>query len=256
MTGVKICGLCRPEDARAAADAGADWTGVILAPGGRRSRTPEQARAILDAARGAGRVGVFVDADVEEAGGIAVRLRLDVIQLHGGESPERVAAIREAGRWRVWKAVRPRDHAELRDAIARFADVADALLLDGWSARAAGGTGTRFPWRVVEEERDAWPDGVRLVVAGGLTPATVVGAVRRLRPDAVDVSSGVERRVGRKDADLVRAFVRRARSARPSSEADVSADVVGPDGTPASGARDARDGVDARRAERGTTASE
>ncbi|MFW6202366.1 MAG: phosphoribosylanthranilate isomerase, partial [Gemmatimonadota bacterium] len=125
---VKICGLCRPEDGRIAAAAGADWVGVILAPGGRRSRTPDQAMSILDAGRGAGRVGVFVDADEREVRTLADRLRLDAVQLHGDESPERVAAIREAGPWQVWKAGRPRDRVELRDAVARFADAALSVL--------------------------------------------------------------------------------------------------------------------------------
>lgn len=212
MIAVKICGVCRPEDAAVVAEAGADYLGVVLAPGGRRSRSLDQAAEIFAAARGVRRVGVFVDAGLEALRSAGRRLALDVLQLHGGESPARVAAAREAGPWRVWKAVRPRGRGEFETALGRFGEAADAVLLDGWSARAAGGTGTPFPWDAVEAAREMLPDRLRLIVAGGLTPATVDEAVRRLAPDAVDVSSGVERSVGRKDAALVRTFIERARA--------------------------------------------
>lgn len=213
MTAVKICGVCRPDDAAAAADAGADYIGVVLAPGYGRSRSPEAAAGIFGAADGVRRVGVFVDADLDALSAAGERFGLDVLQLHGGESPAIVKAAGRAGPWRVWKAVRPRGRADFVDALERYADVADALLLDGWSAHAAGGTGTRFPWQEVEAMRDAVPSGLGLIVAGGLTPETVGDAVRRLGPDVVDVSSGVERTTGVKDRARVRAFVERARAA-------------------------------------------
>src|SRR5690606_5025241 len=90
---VKICGVCSVADAEAAVRAGADYVGVVLAPGFRRSRTEESAAAILAAAAGASRVGVFVDAALEEMVGAARRLELDVLQLHGSEPPERVGAL-------------------------------------------------------------------------------------------------------------------------------------------------------------------
>lgn len=213
MIEVKICGVCRTRDAATAAEAGADCVGVVLAPGHRRTRSLDEAAAIFGAAGTARRVGVFVDADLRALRSAAERLRLDVLQLHGTESPDAVVAARAAGPWRVWKAVRPRGRDEFLSALDRFAGVADALLLDGWSGRAAGGTGTRFDWAAVEGAREAVPDGLRLIVSGGLTPETVGEAVRRFEPDAVDVSSGVERVVGEKDDALVRAFVERAREA-------------------------------------------
>ncbi|HEX7050975.1 MAG TPA: phosphoribosylanthranilate isomerase [Longimicrobiales bacterium] len=207
MTRVKICGLCRPEDAGVAEAAGADYIGVILAPGGPRSQPIEAAAAIYAAAPGLKRVGVFVDASPETMASAARRLGLDVLQLHGAEDPRTVAALAaDVGR-EVWKAVRPRDRAEFLAAVDRYGPVADALLLDGWSERGAGGTGTRFPWDEVAAVRDRVPAGLRLVAAGGLHPGNVTEAVARLSPDIVDVSSGVERRVGEKAPERVRAFV-------------------------------------------------
>jgi phosphoribosylanthranilate isomerase len=206
---VKICGLTRREDAEAALAAGAAFLGLVLAPGGKRTVTPDAAAAIAGglAAR---RVGVFVDEPVEGVRRAAERARLDVLQLHGAETPEDAALLRDAG-WTVWKAVRPRDGAEFAEAARTWAGAVDALLLDGWSPDAPGGTGARFPWSEVAALRDALPPGTALVAAGGLRPGNVAEAVRLLRPDVVDVSSGVERSPGTKDHDAIRDFVAAAR---------------------------------------------
>lgn len=206
---VKICGLTRRPDAEAAVAAGADFLGVILAPGGKRTVTPEHAGSVL-AALPATRVGVFVDAPAGELEEAAVTARLDVIQLHGDETPETAGRLREAG-WTVWKALRPRDGAEFAAGVARWAGAVDALLLDGWSPHAMGGTGERFPWPEVAALRGRVPEGLALVVAGGLRPENVAEAAALLRPDVVDVSSGVETAPGIKDVDAVRAFVAAAR---------------------------------------------
>ncbi|HEY8469689.1 MAG TPA: indole-3-glycerol phosphate synthase TrpC [Longimicrobiales bacterium] len=216
---VKICGLCRPEDARAAVDAGADYVGVILAPGGPRSQTVGSAKAIFDAAAGARRVGVFVDAPVEEAASAARALGLAVLQLHGSEPPEQVAALAVAGPWQVWKAVRPRRREDVAAAVDAYGGAAAALLLDGWHPTRAGGTGSTFPWDEVAPARGLVPRGVRLVVAGGLSADNVAAAVGRLAPDVVDVSSGVELRPGVKSAERMRAFVAAARSVVPGRAA-------------------------------------
>lgn len=206
MVLVKICGLTRAEDARAAEEAGARYGGVILAPGGRRSILPAAAAALF---RGSAlrRVGVFVDAEPGTLRRGARAAGLHVVQLHGEEAPGAAAALRAEAEWEVWKAVRPRDVAEFRAAVARYAGSVDALLLDGWSPDAPGGTGASFPWEEVAAARAELPADTRLVVAGGLRPDNVATAVRLLRPDAVDVSSGVELRPGVKDAAAVRAFV-------------------------------------------------
>ncbi len=209
---VKICGVCRVEDAAFAAACGADYIGVILAPGRERTRTLERAAEIFEAAAGVRRVGVFVDAAPEAVLAAADRLALDVVQLHGGEPPDVLRTLRSSGRSRVWKAIRPRDGREFVAGVEAYGAVVDALLLDGWSWRGVGGTGTRFPWREIAGVRDRVPSGVVLVVAGGLEAGNVAEAVARLSPHVVDVSSGVERRVGEKDPDRVRAFIAAARS--------------------------------------------
>lgn len=205
---VKICGLCRPEDAALAADAGATHVGVIRVPGASRWRPAEIALAVLDAAVGASRVGVFADADRATMLEESRRLRLDVVQLHGDEPPAAVKALRETG-VEVWKVVKPADVDGLLDAAARYAD-ADLLLVEGGSARGLGGVGARFAREAVAAARDRLPPTTRLGLAGGLTPDDVGEAIRRFRPALVDVSSGVEARVGEKDEDRVRAFVARA----------------------------------------------
>ncbi|HEU0055110.1 MAG TPA: phosphoribosylanthranilate isomerase, partial [Longimicrobium sp.] len=156
------------------------------------------------------KVGVFVNAPLHELISVTTSVAVDVVQLHGDEPPEYAARVAEAG-FEVWKAVRPRDGDEFAAAAERYGTSAHALLLDGFSAAAAGGTGTRFPWEAVAERLHLLPPGVRLVAAGGLNPENVAEAARILRPHVVDVSSGVERETGVKDAEKVRAFVAAAR---------------------------------------------
>jgi phosphoribosylanthranilate isomerase len=147
--------------------------------------------AVVLAAATSLRAGVFVDGTRETVAEAADRLGLDVIQLHGSETPEAAHALRSAGRI-VWKAVRVKHAADVHAAIERYAGCVDGLLLDGWSAAAAGGTGARFDWAAVAAQRAAWPAGLDLIAAGGLSPENVGRAVAQLAPDVVDVSSGVE----------------------------------------------------------------
>lgn len=205
MTQVKVCGLMRHDDAAVAAGAGAAYLGVILAPGFRRSVTPDAARIILGGFP-ARRVGVFVDADEQTLRSTAQAAGVDVLQLHGDEPPELAGRMRAAG-WEVWKAVRARSADDFSDAVRRYAGHVDALLLDGYSPGSHGGTGTRFPWDEVAARLRELPSGVRLIAAGGLRPENVADAVRILRPHAVDVSSGVERAPGQKDPRAVHDFV-------------------------------------------------
>lgn len=215
MIDVKICGVCRPGDARVAADAGAAYIGVIVGAGGPRRRSVADAERIYAAAEGVRRVGVFADASPAEVADVARLLALDVVQLHGAEGPDIVAAVAAAGPWSVWKAVRPLDASSLGAELAQWRGRVDALLVDGDSPGGRGGMGVRAPWDALAAAR--WNgDGPRLVLAGGLRPANVAEAVARLRPDVVDVSSGVEAAVGEKDEAFIRAFVRAARNARPA----------------------------------------
>lgn len=202
---VKVCGLTRAEDARIAAGAGARFLGVILAPGGKRTVTPEAAAVIFDGVP-ARRAGVFVNATAGELRHAAAVARLDVLQLHGDEPPELASALRGEG-FTVWKAVRPRDGDEFAEAVVRYSGSVDALLLDGYSADARGGTGTSFPWREVAGRLSIVPPELALVAAGGLRAENVAEAASILRPWVVDVSSGVESAPGVKDAEAVRAFI-------------------------------------------------
>lgn len=210
MTEVKICGVCRPEDAAEAGGAGAAYVGVILAPGRRRTRTLAEAEAIFGATS-ARRVGVFVDAGVDEVRDAAERLRLDVVQLHGDEDPATVEALSRSLGCEVWKAVRVRGSEDVVSAASAYGS-AHAVLLDGWSEHGHGGVGARFDWSAVAPACAALRDGTRLVVAGGLNAGNVAAAVAALQPDVVDVSSGVEAMPGRKSTERVRAFLDAARS--------------------------------------------
>lgn len=208
---VKICGLCRPEDAAVAWEAGATHVGVILVPGSRREQTVERALEIYGAAGDAQRVGVFADASVARIGEVAEALELDVVQLHGGASPEQVGMVGEAGAWTVWKVLRPRSAGEVSSGLAAYADVVDGILVDGYAAGEKGGSGVLADWSLLGGVRSRLPEGVLFGLAGGLGPENVAAAIRAATPDLVDVSSGVESTLCRKDAGLVAAFVRVAR---------------------------------------------
>ena len=214
---VKICGLTRAEDAAVAAEAGADFMGAVLSPGFGRSVSPDAAATFRDAAGGDDAptlVAVLVDATAEQAEARAVEAGAGVLQLHGDESPALLRTLRERGPWRIWKAVRVREADEVLRAAETYGAVADGLLLDGArEGTRGGGHGIRFPWEAVAAVREDLPGDLALIVAGGLTPGNVATAVRALRPDVVDVSSGVEATPGVKDPERVLAFVRAARNA-------------------------------------------
>ena len=207
---VKVCGLTRHEDAAAAAGAGARYLGVILAPGGRRTVAPGDGAVIFGDLK-VQRAGVFVNATADELRRAAEAARLDVLQLHGDETPELAAALRGEG-FAVWKALRPRSGDELSAGLVHYAGAVDAILLDGYSAEARGGTGTAFDWRAAAERLGELPPETMLVAAGGLRPENVAEAASILRPQVVDVSSGVESAPGVKDHAAVRAFVAAVRA--------------------------------------------
>lgn len=209
---VKICGICHPSDAELAVAAGATHIGVIRVPGSRRTQAAAVAREVCQAAAGALRVGVFVDASMGTILREAEALGLDVIQLHGGEGPEQIEALSDHG-YEVWKAVKPLGADDLLAAARRYVS-ADLLLVEGRSDHGHGGVGARFPWAEVAPGVERIPAGTLLGVGGGLTAENVAAAVRLFRPTLVDVSSGVEREVCRKDPEKVREFIRSARSER------------------------------------------
>ncbi len=208
---VKICGVCDPADAAFAVEAGASHVGVIRVPGSRRTGALDVARSVCEAAAGARKVGVYVDAPVAAILREAEELGLDVIQLHGREAPDQVARLSAEG-YEVWKVVKPEGAEELLEAASRYRK-ADMLLVEGRSDMGYGGVGARFPWAEVAAALDRLPTGTLLGVGGGLDPDNVAEAVRRFRPALVDVSSGVESELCRKDPDRVRAFITAARRA-------------------------------------------
>lgn len=207
---VKICGITGLEAAVGVADAGADYLGVVFAERARRV-TPESAAAIVGAVSGRVRgVGVFVDASADDLAAHHGVVGFEVAQLHGSESPDLCEHVRSRGP-EVWKAIRPRTRDEMLAGLRRYADAVDAILIEGFSSDAAGGTGSAFPHGWLDGiDREGSPD---IVLAGGLNPANVGEAIRVVAPDIVDVSSGVESAPGVKSIPLVEAFIAAARGA-------------------------------------------
>jgi len=198
---VKICGLTRLEDALAAARLGADALGFNFWPGSKRFIAPAAARAIIRALPPfVTTVGVLVDPSHDEAVAAAAVSGVQVLQLHGDESPELCAHLPLP----VLKGIRVSGPAALA-LLGRYLGVA-GFLLDA-ATPGYGGSGQTFDWSLVAGAAERVP----LVLAGGLTPTNVAEAVRAVRPWAVDVASGVESAPGVKDLDLMSRFIRAAK---------------------------------------------
>ncbi|WP_372892534.1 phosphoribosylanthranilate isomerase [Rhodosalinus sp.] len=203
---VKICGLTRPADVAAAVSAGAAYVGFVFFPPSPRSLTPEGARALaVDVPPGVAKVALTVDADDAALSAILETAPMDLLQLHGRESPERVAEVRARFGLPVMKAVGVREAADLAQ-IDAYAGVADQILVDAKAPEGAalpGGNGLSFDWRLLAGRDWAGP----WMLAGGLTPGTAAEAIRRTGARQLDVSSGVERAPGEKDPARIRAFL-------------------------------------------------
>ena len=205
-TRVKICGITRPQHARAAAEAGADAIGLMFYEPSPRYVSRTRARAVCESLPPLVTVvGVFVNPEPREIEAVIEALPVDLLQFHGEESPELCA---RAGKPFV-KAVRVRTRGDIVEAAARYTD-ARALLLDAHHDALWGGTGSRFDWNVVPDDV-----GSPIVLAGGLTPENVAGAIRVVRPFAVDVSGGVESAPGEKDARSMERFMKEVASVQP-----------------------------------------
>jgi phosphoribosylanthranilate isomerase len=209
---VKICGLRSRAEVGAAVAAGAAYVGLVFFPPSPRHVTLADARWVSESVPdGIVRVALTVDADDAALEALLEAVPIDMLQLHGRESPERVAEIRARFGRPVMKAVGIAEEADLQQ-LAVYSQVADQILVDARPARSAdrpGGNGLAFDWRLVR----AWRWTRPWMLAGGLTPENVAEAVRLTGADQVDVSSGVESRPGWKDAERVVAFVRAARAA-------------------------------------------
>jgi phosphoribosylanthranilate isomerase len=198
MVKVKICGICDAQGAHGAVEAGADLLGFHFCSSDRRV-TPEEAKAIVDGLSvRPSIVGVFIDQDPSEVREIADFVGLDLLQLHGSESPDF-----DAGR-PIMKVLKIRD-----DVLPDAAAWPDPIMLDSWSADQRGGTGRTWDWDLARELLE----NRKVFIAGGLEPGNVGKVVSSYKPYGVDVSSGVEASLRVKDPDKVRAFVHAVRLA-------------------------------------------
>lgn len=209
MTDIKICGIDRVETLDAAIAARASHVGLVFYPPSPRFLVMREAAALAARAKGQiTQVGLFVDPDdTVLAEGIAAGL--DAIQLHGEESPGRVAQVKARFALPVWKVLPVASAADVARA-ARYQDAADFLLFDAKTPKGSlpGGMGLRFDWNLLIGYRGAIPWGL----AGGLTADNVAEAVRLTGAPLVDTSSGVESAPGVKDVDKIAAFCKAARS--------------------------------------------
>jgi phosphoribosylanthranilate isomerase len=227
---VKICGLSTPETLDVALDAGADAVGFVFFPPSPRNLSFEQARALGARVKGRARkVALTVDADDALFEKIIEALKPDMLQLHGHETPQRVAAIRESFGLPVMKVIPIETKADLA-AIAPYTSDADRLLFDARPPRDAtrpGGLGKAFDWHLLEDLNLSIP----FMLSGGLHAGNVAEALAITKAGGVDVSSGVESVPGAKDPDKIRAFIRAARagvpSPLPSGERSATRSVVG-----------------------------
>lgn len=205
MTQVKICGITNQEDARVAADAGADMIGFIFYPPSPRYVAPEQARRIVESLpANLPAVGVFVNETIETLTHVVRVSGVQMVQLHGEESSQTCRQLP----WRVIKTFR--FTAQMRpEMMAHYA--VEACLIEGYHADFYGGGGARADWHQVATLHAYG----RIILAGGLTPDNVQEAIRIVHPYAVDVGSGVETAPGKKDWQQVRTFIRRVKTLTP-----------------------------------------
>jgi phosphoribosylanthranilate isomerase len=202
MTQVKICGITNADDARVAVEAGADLLGFNFYPPSPRYVTPEQVQTIIASLPPSlPAVGVFVNEDLETITRIVRTSGVQIVQLHGEESP----ALCQQLPWRVLKTFRFNEQVR-PEMMLQYA--VDAFLIEGFHADFYGGGGARADW-----QRVALLHGYgRIILAGGLTPENVREAIRLVRPYAVDVCSGVEATPGKKDWHKVQAFIAQAKA--------------------------------------------
>lgn len=211
---IKICGIRDPASLEAASAAGADWIGLVFFPPSPRFLKPSEAAALIAGKTGPARAGLFVDPSDADVAEVLRQVRLDALQVYA--SAQRVADLKARFGVPVWRAV-----GVLRsDDLPEQAGAADRLVIEAKpppDSDRPGGNAARFDWSVLR----GWRAPVPWFLAGGLHAGNVAAAISETDATGVDVSSGVERAPGVKDAALIGAFVAAARSARP------------PDGNPA-----------------------
>lgn len=202
---VKICGLTRIEDVNSAVSLGADAIGLVFYPASPRAVTIEQAQQLVAASAAFVQVvGLFVNASADDICEVLKHVPLDMLQLHGDETPEQCKEIAAITKRRWIKALAMKPDSDIKAIIAPYIEAgASAILLDTWHPQLKGGTGQAFDW-------NSWPQydpSVALILAGGLTPDNVGEAIAQTQPYAVDVSGGVEQKKGIKDHYLIQQFM-------------------------------------------------
>jgi phosphoribosylanthranilate isomerase len=209
---VKICGITDEDAMDAAVEAGADMVGLVFFPPSPRNIAADRAADLIDLLpEELIKVGLFVDADDATLDRVLNRVRLDLLQFHGHETPERIEAVRLEYGVPVMKVI-PVSTADDFAAAAPYFEVADQLLFDAKPPKGAvlpGGNAVAFDWTLLQGRHWELP----WMLAGGLTPANVAEAIRISGATAVDVSSGVESAPGVKDTGLIRAFIGAAKGA-------------------------------------------
>jgi phosphoribosylanthranilate isomerase len=209
-TKVKICGLKTEAALEAALAGGADYVGLVFFPPSPRNITPEAARPLAARARGRAKiVALLVDPDDALVEAVVTAVNPDLLQLHGDETPERVAQVRKRWGKPVMKAIKVAT-AEDAEASLAYAEVADLILFDARAPKDStrpGGHGAAFDWNLLSGIKGRMP----FMLSGGLTPDNVAEAIRITGAPMVDVSSGVESRPGEKDPELIRRFLRAAK---------------------------------------------
>jgi phosphoribosylanthranilate isomerase len=207
----KICGLTDDAAVEAAVQHGADMLGFVFFPASPRNLSAEQAEALLrEVPSGIDRVGVFVDPETDFLDRILAKARLDLLQLHGDETPERCRAISIYFGLPIIKAIKVSSKADLKAAKA-YEDAVDWLMFDAAPPKDAtrpGGNAASFDWSIMQGAKFNRP----WLLSGGLTPENLSLAVQQSGASAVDVSSGVESAPGKKDPAKIRAFLDAARA--------------------------------------------
>lgn len=213
-TEVKICGLKTVEAMKAALDAGADYVGLVFFPPSPRNIEIDAAVALAALARGKSKiVALTVDPDDALIEAIATEVQPDIIQLHGSETVERAAQIKQRCGCQVMKVVKVAESADTEAAFTYAAPhgPCDIILFDAKAPKGAelpGGNGLAFDWRILQHVSNR----LDYMLAGGLTADNVAEAIRLTGARAVDVSSGVESSPGEKDAGRIRAFLEAAKA--------------------------------------------
>ncbi|WP_436863232.1 phosphoribosylanthranilate isomerase [Acinetobacter haemolyticus] len=202
-TRAKICGITRIQDVQAVVQAGADAIGFVFFPPSPRHVSIEQAKVLANAVPAYVQlVGLFVNASVEEIQTVLDSVPLDVLQLHGDETPEQCQQIALQCKRRWYKAIQVKPDLDILTEIQRYQAVgASAVLLDAWHPELKGGTGHCFDWNKFPQIE------IPLILAGGLTPENVSEAIDTTAAFAVDVSGGVESAKGIKDQQLIEKFM-------------------------------------------------